>query len=173
MIWKSLNQNDRYEVSNTGLVRRIDSGHILQGCITNSGYRSVKLTFSNGTQRRFYVHRLVAEHFIENDDKEHKTVVNHKDGNKMNNDANNLEWLTPRENNLHYYREIQQEKKEKKRHNNQPIPVIQLDLYDNEIQRFESISAAHRATGISIVQIKRCLDGEITHTGEYHWKKQQ
>jgi hypothetical protein len=63
MEWRTIIYNDKYEVSNTGLVRRIDSQHILQGCIT-SGYRSVKLTFENCKQRRFYVHRLVAEHFL-------------------------------------------------------------------------------------------------------------
>jgi hypothetical protein len=97
------------------------------------------------------VHRLVAIHFIENNDVEHKTFVNHRDGNKLNNDVNNLEWVSPRENNLHYYQQIQSEKKKKKKEFQKPIPVIQYDLAMNEIARYDSISAAHKATGISVV----------------------
>ena len=75
MIWQVLNENDKYEVSDSGLIRRIDTKRILSGCIT-SGYHSVKLTFDNSKQQRFYVHRLVAEHFINNPDPKNKTFVN-------------------------------------------------------------------------------------------------
>lgn len=168
-MWKTIKYNDKYEVSDTGIVRRIDSQRVLAGCIT-SGYRSVKLTFENSRQQRFYVHRLVAEHFIENDDPT-KTFVNHIDGNKLNNTAENLEWVSPRENNLHYYQKIRQASKEKKQFQ-QPIPVIQCDLEGKEITRFSSLSQAHKATGISVVQIARAIHNEITHTGDYTWKLQ-
>jgi hypothetical protein len=60
----------------------------------------------NGKQQRFYVHRLVALHFIPNNDPLHKTIVNHIDGNKLNNNVSNLEWVTPRENNIYYYQKL-------------------------------------------------------------------
>lgn len=47
------------------------------------------------------VNRLVAKQFILNDDPINKTQVNHKDGNKLNNNVSNLEWVTPSENCLH------------------------------------------------------------------------
>ena len=103
MIWHVLNENDKYEVSDTGIVRRVDTKRTLNGCIT-SGYRSVKLTFDNSKQQRFYVHRLVAEHFILNSDPKNKTFVNHKDGNKLNNKTSNLEWVTRSQNDLHAYK---------------------------------------------------------------------
>lgn len=149
MTWLTLKENDKYEVSDTGIVRRKNNHHVLSGCIT-SGYRSIKLTFDNSKQQRFYVHRLVAEHFIPNPDPKNKTIVNHKDGNKLNNNVENLEWVSPRENNLHYYQDIKQASKEKK-HFEKPVPVIQYDLQHNEIARYTSMSQAHRATGISIV----------------------
>lgn len=49
-----------------------------------------------------FVHRLVADAFIENDDIEHKTIVNHKDGDRRNNNkAINLEWTSPSGNSQH------------------------------------------------------------------------
>ena len=169
MIWRTLNENDRYEVSDTGVVRRKDNQRSLSGSKIN-GYHSVKLTFNNSKQRRFYVHRLVAEHFIDNPDPIHKTLVNHKDGNKLNNNVDNLEWVSPRENNLHYYQEIRKQVKEKK-HFNKPIPVIQYDLQHKEIATYESISKAHKATGVSVVQIARCIHGEVSQANGFIWEE--
>lgn len=167
MIWKDVSFNDKYEVSDTGLVRRKDTQHILKGCIT-SGYRSVKLTFDNSKQRRFYVHRLVATHFIYNSDNR-KTFVNHKNGDKLDNRVENLEWLTPRENNLHYYQMAKAQKKARKQ-GGKPIPVIQYTLDDKPIAHFDSIKKAHEQTGYSIAQIARCVHNEISHVDSYKFK---
>lgn len=168
-MWKDISQNNKYEVSDTGIIRRKDNKNVLSGCIA-SGYRSIKLTFDNGKQQRFYVHRLVAQHFIPNDDPKYKIFVNHKDGNKLNNKVDNLEWISSRENNLHYYRQIQKQKKERKVAT--PIPVIQCTLDGQQIASYPSISKASKSSGISIVQIARNIHNEITHTGQYIWIRQ-
>ena len=54
----------------------------------------------NRVLRTFAIHTLVAMVFVPGKDEEHYQV-NHKDGNKQNNNADNLEWVTPAENNLH------------------------------------------------------------------------
>ena len=169
MIWQTLNENNQYEISDTGIVRRIDTQRTLNGCIT-SGYRSVKLTFENSKQQRFYVHRLVAEHFINNPDPKNKTFVNHKDGNKLNNCVENLEWVSPRENNLHYYQEIKTQVKEKK-HFEKAIPVVQYDLQYNKIAEYASMSQAHKATGVSIIQIARCVHKEVKQANGFIWEE--
>lgn len=163
-MWKDVCYCDLYEVNESGLVRRKSNRHVLNGCLT-SGYKSVKLTFPDGHQQRFYVHRLVAIHFIENDSPTTKTFVNHKDGDKLNNKVENLKWVSPREVNFENFRNS------KKKIISQPIPVIQL-LDGCEVARFASIKKASKATGISVVQIARCIHGEITHTGVYTWTKQ-
>ena len=53
----------------------------------------------NGKVKTKYIHRLVAEHYILN--KYNKKTVNHKDGNRLNNNVSNLEWATGSEQNLH------------------------------------------------------------------------
>ena len=169
-MWKDIEFNTNYEVSDTGIVRRKNNKNVLKGCIT-SGYRSVKLTFDNSKQQRFYVHRLVALHFIPNNDKK-KTLVNHINGNKLDNRVENLEWVSPRENNLHYYQKIQKEKKEREKNNNKAIPIIQYDLSGKEIARFDSMNKAKQATGISLVQIARCVHGEIKQASGYIFKQQ-
>ena len=65
------------------------------------GYYQIDLS-KEGKRKRFLVHRLVAEAFIEN--KRNSPQVNHKDGNKENNNVNNLEWVTVSENVLHGYK---------------------------------------------------------------------
>lgn len=166
-MWIDIKFNTNYEISDTGIIRRKSNKNVLKGCII-SGYRSVKLTFEKSRQQRFYVHRLVALHFIPNDDR-NKTFVNHKNGNKLDNRVENLEWVTPRENNLHYYQKIQREKKERK-NSGKSIPVIQYDLSGKEIAYFKSMNEAKKKTGISLVQIARCVHGEIKQASGYVFK---
>lgn len=61
-------------------------------------YRVITLSV-NGFQYFLYYHRIVAETFIPNP--ENKPQVNHKDGNKLNNRMDNLEWVTHKENMRH------------------------------------------------------------------------
>ncbi|AYP68230.1 HNH endonuclease [Bacillus phage vB_BcoS-136] len=110
-IWKPLKSlvenGDYYEVSNLGKVRSIDKidssgkrklGKVLKIKVHKNGYCEVVLKL-NGRQKTYKVHRLVALAFIQNP--ENKLQVNHLDGNKENNNIDNLEWSTNGENQLH------------------------------------------------------------------------
>jgi len=103
-----------YEVSNLGNVRSIERmvnnrlgngirrspAKVLKPCLGKSGYLLVNFCI-DGIKSNHNVHRLVARAFIENES--NKPQVNHKDGNKMNNCADNLEWVTASENTKHAY----------------------------------------------------------------------
>ena len=56
------------------------------------GYKKVTLYAADGKAKKKYVHRLVAEAFIPNS--QNKRTINHKDSNRANNSADNLEWCT-------------------------------------------------------------------------------
>lgn len=99
---------DYYEISNFGNVRSKERNviykdgriykyreHQIAKNVKDNGYLFVQL-YKNNSVKRFYIHRLVAEHFIQN--KECKPQVNHIDENKQNNNVSNLEWVTPVEN---------------------------------------------------------------------------
>jgi hypothetical protein len=89
--WRSVNGYVDYQVSNCGRVRRVKNGRIVQGVITDHGYRRVSI---KGKHLR--VHRLVAEAFIDNPD--NKLCVDHINGNKLDNAVSNLRWATYQEN---------------------------------------------------------------------------
>jgi len=96
--WRIVAEFPNYEVSNTGKVRNIDTKKELTGHILNNGYHQVGL-YSN--KRPYYrmVHCLVAIAFIGN--KPYGMEVNHKDGDKLNNDVANLEYITHSKNMIH------------------------------------------------------------------------
>lgn len=100
---------DDYAITKTGEVYRLsypDKGnqgkyslpHKLIPKLDKYGYHKVVLSVN---RKCFYrtIHRLVAETFIPNPD--NLPQVNHIDGNKLNNNVDNLEWITPRENVIH------------------------------------------------------------------------
>ncbi len=108
-IWKAIDGFESYyEISNTGKVRSIDriitnslnvkshiKGKEIKPFIVNGGYLQVRLNKENKASR-FYVHVLVAKAFIPNPF--NLKEVNHKDYDKSNNNASNLEWITHKNN---------------------------------------------------------------------------
>lgn len=84
-----------YEISNKGVIRNVHTGKLIYGTINSRGYVRASLT-KNGFKKNVSVHILVAQSFVDNP--HNKPYVNHKDGIRTNNDANNLEWCTQKEN---------------------------------------------------------------------------
>lgn len=90
-------------VKEDGSVIRKKDNTKVKPWIGKNGYWTVSLRRPRDKKDvKVYVHRLVAHHFIEKDRyKDGRVYVNHKDGNKLNNSIDNLEWVTHRENMLH------------------------------------------------------------------------
>lgn len=98
--WRPIkNFEGLYEVSNTGLIKSLHCGKekILKQVIRSNNYPYYFIgLLKNGERKYFAVHRLVAQAFISNPNNYEQ--VDHLDGNKLNNNVDNLEWVTPKEN---------------------------------------------------------------------------
>ena len=94
--------NTKYSISEYGLIRNDKTNKILRIQDNGKGYKKVTLT-NNGKPYQCYIHRLVAEYFLENKNKD-KLQVNHIDGDKSNNYFKNLEYVSNSENQIHAHK---------------------------------------------------------------------
>jgi hypothetical protein len=93
-----LGTENLYSIDTNGTVVNETSGKILRGTKITKANRYVKIILN----RRYLLHRLVAENFVPNP--LGLTQVNHKNGNRAINKADNLEWVTPAQNVKHAYK---------------------------------------------------------------------
>lgn len=109
-IWKIVEEYPRLEVSNLGSIRHTKTKEKKYTKVNKQGYKDVQIK-ENGKRYTLKLHRLIATTFLpppseqlqEICRREHHGVVlvNHKDGDKLNNTPNNLEWCRASQNNKH------------------------------------------------------------------------
>ena len=154
-----------YQVSNIGRVKslavkgnkgRLLRDRILKQSVRPDGYLSVSL-HKDGKQKSFLVHRLVADAHIENPDNHQQ--VNHKDENKTNNCASNLEWCTPMYNATYGSRN-------EKISVTKSVPIICVETG----AVFLGLTMAGRFAGVSNQCIWNACNGKRKTAGGYHWK---
>lgn len=141
-----------YQISNFGKIRSLDrivktkgegkkliKGVYLYPSLDKNGY--IKCTLSKDDKRKHLrLHRIVADHFIEKN-KNHNLTVNHKDGNKLNNNSLNLEWCTSIENINHAFkiglRSSSGEKNPKAKLTKDKVIQIRT-IFENNIKKYKS-----------------------------------
>lgn len=173
-VWKPIKGFDGfYEVSNLGRVKALErvvvdsNGNAriykerLKAFKLNheGGYLQVQL-WQNGCPSLVSVHRLVAETFIPNP--QNLLQVNHKNENKLDNRAANLEWCTPK------YNSNYGTAKERTRRSNLK-PVIQRTKDGDFVCCYPSIGDAAKALGVSFSLISACCLGRRKSGGGYLW----
>lgn len=161
--WKKVIINEHetvYSVSNTGKVRNDLYMRTLDGTLANNGYVMVHLYCR--MDKVCSVHRLVMKAFCPCDGMD-DLQINHKDGNKTNNNLDNLEWVTALENIRHsFYQNLQKQKM---------LHCCVYDLEGNFIAEYESANEASKYVGVHQSTINRCLRGEYGHAGKYQFKQ--
>lgn len=164
-IWKDIkNYEGLYQVSNLGKIKSINynrtkKSKLLKFSITK-GYYRVHLC-KNKKIKSYFVHRLVAEAFIDNP--LNKPFINHLDCNTKNNYYKNLEWCTQKEN-INYAQKINSS------YNDRNKKVGQYDKNNNLIKVYDSISEASRQTGIFTSSISYSANKKRKSGGGYIWK---
>lgn len=180
-IWKDIKEFEkRYQVSNLGRVKSLSKfvnnnpnyssigyytkERILKPFKNAKGYQLVKL-YKDKVSYNKKIHRLVAEAFIPN--LKNKPQINHIDGSKNNNNANNLEWCTNKENQEHAWKNNLKKRiigKDNKLSKN----VYQYDLKGNFIKEWNCVEEAQKTLKIS--NISTVCYGKRKQAGGYIWK---
>lgn len=171
--WLDIEHHPGYQISSYGRVRSFlnnrhglcDTPHILGTDINSNGYERVYL----GSGGRFFIHHLVAEAFIPNPNS--YPIVRHKDDNRTNNCADNLEWGTQSDNiqdairrgrfvsNIAIAKEAALEMQRRR--------IIAKDLNGDVIREYPSLCDAAKDLNLNEGNISNVLHGRQRKTGTY------
>lgn len=160
----------KYQVSNLGNVRALDfhrEGKIetLRQKKCKDGYYQVALS-KDCKAKYFRVHRLVAQAFISNP--ENKPLINHINGIKTDNMAENLEWCTLLENKHHAIATGLEKNLGHENHNSKA--VAQYDKNGVFIKAYQCMKYAQEATSIRYTDISQVCHGHRKTAGGYVWR---
>lgn len=169
-IWKSILNASGYEVSNFGRVRSLihkkgsiykkeDYPLILKQSINRKGYLTVTIRDNECSNLTILVHRVECIAFLENTNDLEQ--INHKDGNKLNNELSNLEWISNLENMRHSYRIGLREESSKGENNGRSILKKEQVLYIyKNIDNINCIELS-KIFKVSISTIRNIYKGKI------------
>ena len=151
-----------YKISNEGKIYSNKINAIMKTYINNNGYECVQLT-KNKKRKHFLVHRLVAGAFCSG--YQDNLVVNHIDGNRLNNRSSNLEWCTTKENildmKLRGTMNVSKAQKVAKIKNQKPVKLI---TPEGEELIYPSIKSACMDHGLSTSKGTLVAKGTRNHT---------
>ena len=175
-IWKDVKGfKGIYKISNYGNVKRLKGiqckkERILKPINNKRDYMGVCLA-KDGVISRKYIHRIVAEAFLEN--KHMKDEVNHIDGNRKNNKLTNLEWVTRSENHYHRYIVLKQRGVNYGKTGASNWNSKKVNKYSKQgvfIKSYAGVMEAARQTGINESNIRCSCYGKQKTAGGFVWK---
>lgn len=162
-VFREIEKIPGYLISDQGRVMNEKTGKVFTGRINKqTGYREIAVRIGDRV-RWFLVHRLVAEAFCEKPEGI-ETEVNHINGDRLDERAVNLEWITHAAN-LHHSYAIG-----KREYDVAPRRVIATNMDTGEETTFESIYKAARFLNISQGNICMACKGQRPYAGGYLWR---
>ena len=158
-LWKPVTINgltfEKYFVSNLGRFKNYKGIIMSDYKPHHTGYIYVRVD-----KNKYSLHRIIASTFVDNLEPEINNVVNHIDGNKLNNSSANLEWTTIKGNNIHNHKSGFIKYYNRK--------IAQYDLEMNKIKEFDSIVEAEKE--LKILTIKKVLYNNQKTAGGFIFK---
>lgn len=151
-----------YVACSDGYVINVKNGKILYGNKKKTGYKEVAMKDKNGKTHHKLIHRIIANCFCDKASSDDE--VNHIDGDKSNNKADNLEWVSHGYNLKHAYESGLRED------DVSPRAVIATNMITGEQTTFPSIYKAARFFNISQGNICMCCKGMRPYANGYYWE---
>lgn len=157
MIWKPIKKwESLYKVNQYGDVMNIKTNNLIIGDDNGTGYKRATL-YNGDVHKKYYRHRLVAEHFLDNPN--NLEEVNHIDSDKGNNYYKNLEWVNRKKNKLHAM-------KNGKEH----YRPFEVQFFDNRTVHYDSASDLAKEIGVSKTMVRNWLNKKYKSYHKYKIK---
>lgn len=175
-IWKDIKGYEGlYQASNLGRIRSFprrgthcNSVKVLKSNKNHKGYLTLSLT-KNCKRKTVSVHRIVALTFIPNPN--NLPQINHKDGNKLNNNVENLEWVTNYDNMQHSIKlGLRKNSYKKGKEHFKSVIVNQYDLEHNFIKQWYCVNDIERKLGFNNKNICACCRKKRPTAYGYIWE---
>lgn len=161
-IWRDIEGFNEYQVSSNGNIRRIGKDKLMTKTGDSDGYNRISLV-KNGKNTTLRVARIVARAFPEICGEFFEGCqINHKNEQKKDDRAENLETCTPRYNVLYSLNS----KKVKRTQGNYPVAQMKNDTL---CATYKSMRFAAEMTGVSYQRIRKCVMGNAFEVGGYQW----
>lgn len=166
------NPKKRYAITNYGRVISftddIMNGYLVRPCKMRGDYQVVTIRINETTRKKFYIHRLVAEHFLEKESPDQEYVL-HINYDKTKSWASNLKWATKIEKDQHIknnpvylsgHRKAVETRKGRDGHKLTATQVMRLKKMINDPNRTTRLKIIARQFNISEMQLYRIKSGE-------------
>lgn len=167
-IWKDIpGYEGYYQASNLGNIKsmkfqcnftgkKYNREKILKPKTNKWNSRTVEL-WKDGEHKTWYVHRLIGLTFLETP--KCKMTINHKDGNRLNNCVDNLEWMTLEDNIKHGYQNDLYPQKH----------ILMINKHTGEVKEYRSLSSASRECGKNTGYLTTAIRRGRKENSEYKW----
>jgi len=159
-IWKPIpDYEGLYEISDAGNVRNVATGQILRGDICK-GYRRIGL-YRNGHHKRIGVHRLVLLTFIGLPPTPERNKSNHRNGVRLDNRPDNLEWVTPSQNSLHRCRVLKTHRQKGSQHGRHKLDEANVVDIIKRTSAGEMLATIAKDFNVCISTVSQIAHGKI------------